>query len=212
QIETAKVDAIDITNPGGQLRLRHAGASEPWKLYAGSTPPRIADSRAVQDLLTLLTTKRQIRSFPDAKKSDADLGLDKPAAEISVWVEGVKPEEKKEEKEAKPEEKKAEKPADKKDEKSQPAWKIKQPKHLAERQADAFAVENIIASLRSLQTEKLVAEKASAAELDRYGLKSPDFKATVTLKLKDGKTEDRTFLVGKVTEDKANPYGKLGNS
>src|SRR5262249_11314313 len=57
-------------------------------------------------------TKRQVKSFPDASKSDAELGLDKPTAEISIWVEGIKKEEKKEEKK---DEKVAEKKDDKKD-------------------------------------------------------------------------------------------------
>src|SRR5262249_30033617 len=45
-----------------------------------------------------LKTKRQIKEFPDPNKADADLGLDKPSATISIWVDGIKKEEKKTEK------------------------------------------------------------------------------------------------------------------
>ena len=44
-------------------------------------------------LLTALTAKRLIKEFPEANKSDADLGLDKPAAVLSIWVDGIKKDE-----------------------------------------------------------------------------------------------------------------------
>src|SRR5262249_35281717 len=111
--------------------------SESWKLYVGSEPARAADARAVNDLLATLTTKRQVRAFPDSGKKDEELGLDKPSATLALWVDGLQPEEKKEEKkpedkkseekkaddkkEAKPPEKKDEKPAEKKPEEKKDA-------------------------------------------------------------------------------------------
>jgi Domain of unknown function (DUF4340) len=318
QADTGKVDAVDITNATATMHLRKP-LSESWKLYVGSEA-RPADAHAVSELLAALSAKRLIRTFPDAAKTDAELGLDKPVATVALWVEGIQPEEKKDEKkpeekkeDKKPEDKKEAKPADKKDEKpadkkpeekkeaepklksdkptvrlvfgkkeggdvyvrrevgeekarvavptsvldrvlegplayldrtlpsfpaesepvkltlvrggetfeidrekkdekstAPPAWKLAQPKHLAGRTADSLTVENILANLRSLQADKLVAEKPSDADLDRYGLKAPAYKATVTLKLKDGKTEDRVYLFGKETEDKGSRYAKLG--
>src|SRR5262249_27879220 len=96
QVETAKVDAIDLSPGGhGAIKLRKTGEPAEWKLYATGTPQKAEDS-AVQDLLTALTAKRLIKEFPDAKKTDAELGLDRPSATASLWVEGVKKDEKKE--------------------------------------------------------------------------------------------------------------------
>jgi hypothetical protein len=316
QVDPAKVDAVNIQNGGGLLKLRKPGLGEGWKLYAGTGPAQTADDRAVPDLLTSLTTKRIIKSFPEPSKSDADLGLDKPTAAIDVWVEGVAKEEKKDEKkEEKKDEAKKEEPkkdADKKgeekkdvkaeadkasaepklksdkptirlvfgkrdgdtvyvrrevgddkarlavpalllekaqegalayldrtlppfpadgtvtkvavvrgggtyeiereqkDEKAPAAWKIKLPKALAERNADSHAIENLIGDLRTLQAEKLVAQKASDADLDKYGLKAPAEKVTLTVKNKDGKTAEHVYLFGKDTPDKTGRYAKQG--
>jgi hypothetical protein len=60
-----------------------------------------------------------------------------------------------------------------------------------------------------LHTDKLVAEKPSESELDRYGLKSPAFKAVVTIKNREGsKSEHHVYLFGKETEDKASRYAQ----
>src|SRR5207237_315574 len=87
QIDTAKVDAIDVRpNDRDLVKLRKAGQPTDWKLFDSGTAQE-ADSSAVQGLLTALTAKRQVKDFPESSKSDADLGLDKPSAVVSLWVE-----------------------------------------------------------------------------------------------------------------------------
>ena len=46
-------------------------------------------------------------------------------------------------------------------------------------------------------TDKYIAEKPSENELDRYGLKTPAFKATVTVKGKENNEETHVYLFGK---------------
>jgi Domain of unknown function (DUF4340) len=94
-VETTLVDAIDL-NPDGRslVKLRKEGQPGTWKLFEAGKP-QDADSTNVQGLLTALTKKREVKEFPT--KSDAELGLDKPAAVISLWSEGLKKPEKKEE-------------------------------------------------------------------------------------------------------------------
>jgi hypothetical protein len=315
EVDTAKVDAIDLRpNDKELVRLRKIGQPAEWKLFE-SGKPQEAESSAVQGLLTALTAKRQVKDFPDAKKSDADLGLDKPSAIVSLWVEGIKKDEKAEEgkkdekkdesktkegkekakdgKAAQKKEKKSESAApslksekptvklvfgkkdkdviyvrreagsdtlrlavpatlldkltegklaylshklpnfgvnsqvnkillardgqsyemDKSgDEKKSPAvWKLKQPKEMAGRTADSSKVDQLLNSLRDLQAVKLITEKPSAGELERFGLKSPAIAATVTIAKPDKKTEDYVYLFGKETEDKANVYAKQGS-
>jgi hypothetical protein len=130
QIETAKVDAIDL-KPGDRetIKLRKTGEPAEWKLYDTGTPQKAEDS-AVQDLLNALTVKRLIKEFPDAKKTDADLGLDRPSAIVSLWVEGIKKEEKKEEEkkdERAKDEKKESKNVEKKDAKAEAKKEEKKP-------------------------------------------------------------------------------------
>jgi len=96
--DTGKVDAIDL-QPEGQppIKLRHTGEPASWKIYRdGKSEP--ADDNTVQSLLTALTAKRQIKDFPSSAKSDVELGLNKPSSIVSIRVEGLKKEEKKEEK------------------------------------------------------------------------------------------------------------------
>ncbi len=96
QLDTTKVDAIDIQTGQGLVKLRHVGTSAAWKIYGGGKVLE-ADNDAVQGLLSALTAKRQIKEFP-AAKNDKDLGLDKPAVVVSLWENGIKPEEKKDDK------------------------------------------------------------------------------------------------------------------
>ncbi len=325
--DSTKVDAVDIKlNANDTLKLRRTGESAGWKLFdAGKA--QSADHSTVQGLLTALTVKRLVKDFPDVSKSDADFGLDKPATAVSIWVEGIKKEEKKEEKkdtkkenkeekkDTKTKEQKAEKkdakevkkeakedkakkdekktadaePALKdqkptyklvfgkrakdivyvrreaggevtrlavpanlldkvsagklaylerklpsvdfasevskvvlvrggetyelekaKDDKAPAKWKLKQPKALAGRDADAGKVDQLLDELRDLEAEKLVAEKAADTELERYGLKAPSTKVTVTVSKTDKKTEDHVYLFGKETEDKTGVYAKQG--
>ncbi len=122
QLDTFKTDAIDIKQGSESIKLRRVGQPETWKLYVGSGKARSADDKAVQEILAAVNTKRQVKSFPEANKSDAELGLDKPTAELSIWVEGIKKEEKKEETK---DDKKTEKAAEKKDEKKDDKADIK---------------------------------------------------------------------------------------
>ncbi len=130
----ASADAVDVKNESGVVKLRKAKGDafmEDWKLYRDdSGPGQKAEFAEVDKLLKDLAAKRQVRDFPDPKNpdySDAKLGLDKPAAEVSVWVDGIAKEEKKEEKkddkkdaESKDEKKDAEKKdGDKKEEKKE---------------------------------------------------------------------------------------------
>src|SRR5208283_2944391 len=116
QFDVPRTDAIDIKNASGELRLRKVGIPAKWKIYDGPNQLRDADQAEVNLLLNALNTKRQVKDFPDAKKTDKELGLEdkERAAEISIWVDGIKEEDRKA---ARPEEKKDEKPAEKKDEK-----------------------------------------------------------------------------------------------
>ncbi len=329
QLDSTRVDAIDIRlNERDLVKLRKSGEPATWKIFdAGKA--QAADGTAVMALLTALGTKRQVRDFPEFSKTDADLGLDKPVTVLSVWVDGVKKEEKKpepkderkdaakdekakDEKKAEPKDEKAndekkdakaadqkkeekkdtiaepalkdEKPTVKlafgrkdkdvvyvkrevgsdvtrlalpaglldrvsegklayldrklpsfsslgdidkvvltrgtetleleriKNEKSPDVWKLKQPKDLAGRSADATKINFILSELQGLQAEKLIAEKATDNELERFGLKSPAVKATLTAVKADKKTEDHSYLLGKETDDKSGIYAKQGEN
>jgi hypothetical protein len=98
-----------------------------------------------------------------------------------------------------------------KDDKAASSWKLTQPKQLAGRGADPGKVSSILNELRTLEAERLFAEKANDQELERYGLKPPVIKATVTITKADKKTEDMTYLLGKETDDKTGIYAKLGD-
>ncbi len=121
QADTARVDVIDVRiGDKDAVKLRRAGDPPAWKLYdAGRAQD--ADSIVVANLLSALTTRREIKEFPDPAKTDADLGLDKPAAVVSLWVDGIKKDEKKEG--PANEEKKEEKKDEKKDAKLDAAKK-----------------------------------------------------------------------------------------
>jgi hypothetical protein len=95
---------------------------------------------------------------------------------------------------------------EKKDDQSPPVWKLKKPESLAGRSADADQVRRVLATVRSLRPVKLVAE--GAADLDKYGLKAPQVKATVKIKAADNKTEDWVYLFGKEADDKSGVYAK----
>ena len=316
QIDPSHVDAINVKLHDQEiLKMRKAGDPASWKLYDGAHAQE-PDSGAVQRLLNELTAKRLVKDFPEFSKSDAALGLDKPATVVSLWLDGVKKEEKKEEpKDEKPkEDKKDEKKDDKakdnkkdakadeskketkkdvnvepalkdekptvrlsfgkkdkdvvyvlreeggktarlavpaslldkvsegklayldrklpsflasdvtkivlnrggdsfeiekpKDDKGNNAWKMKQPKEATARNAEAGKVDRLISELRDLQAEKLIAEKASESELERFGLKNPAIKVTVTERKGEKETQDQVYLFGKETDDKSGIYAK----
>jgi hypothetical protein len=113
QLQPSDVDAIDIRNEHGLIRLRRDRAALTWKISHASTGVRSAQGQVVQALLSALREDNQVKEFLDRKKP-ADLGLDKPAATVSLWVGGLR-EEKPEAKDKKKGDKKgtgAEKKAD----------------------------------------------------------------------------------------------------
>lgn len=86
-------------------------------------------------------------------------------------------------------------------------WVIRQPADRADRAADSAKIEGILSELAHLAVVRLWAEKPSDRELDRFGLKSPRFKATVTVKDGD-KTQEKVYLFGAETDDKVGWYAK----
>jgi hypothetical protein len=294
------VDAIDIQNPSDVIKLRKPQLT--WEIFENTTGRKTdeASIRGPSGLLSELHSKHQVE-FPDSKK-EADMGLAKPEATVSLWLDGLdhapKPPEKKDEKTEKKDEKKessepkfkTEKPTvkltfgkrdkiggkdmvyvrreagdessvvavpvgvlDKVLQKSlayldrtlptfapngdvtklvierngqtfeiekeskesadkNPAtavsWKIKKPADLAGRLADSFAVNMIINVLRMLRADRIETEKASEADLDKFGLRNPQIKAVLTVQDKYKKNEEWTYSFGK--EDKNEVYAKQG--
>ncbi|MCS6849975.1 MAG: DUF4340 domain-containing protein [Gemmataceae bacterium] len=90
QVNTALVDAIDIRNSHGLMKLRKTGQSIPeWKLWTGSTS-RDAEDTVVQSLIGAVVAKRQVKDFPTQPAEE--LGLKDPTITVSIWVNGIKKE------------------------------------------------------------------------------------------------------------------------
>jgi hypothetical protein len=89
-------------------------------------------------------------------------------------------------------------------------WKIKEPADQAGRKADPFKVGMLIDMVRTLHTDRLISEKASDKDLDRYGLKPGDYQITLTLKKPENKTEEKVYLFGRQNEKKDGRYAKQG--
>jgi hypothetical protein len=111
----AKIDALDVQVGGTTVKLRQADDNK-WKLYYNGA--RATDATAVHDLIDAVTGRKAVKDFVD--KEDG-LEFDKPAAVVSVWIDGIKKEEKKDE-----EKKEGEKAEEKKDDK-EPALKSDKP-------------------------------------------------------------------------------------
>jgi hypothetical protein len=298
RIDTNKVDAIDIDlGERGKLKLRKLGSV--WKLYEPGQV-RDADSASVSQLLNSLSAPRQVVAFPE--KKDAELGLEKPAAVVSIWQEGIVHEEKESKKDepTKDEAKDAKKDADSKkekqddptaepklkpeptlrlvfgrvdqvdgqevvyvrretaaaakaaadvarlavpkvrledvsrgrlayldrklpsftgevvklvlagpdgtwevarptpadDKKGPAAWTVVQPKALAGREADSQKIDQVLDALRDLRAVKLVSEKTSDSDLERFGLLKPRYRVTVVVQKGEKETEDFVYLFG----------------
>lgn len=159
-------DAIDVKNSAGSFEfLREPG--KPWELYRGDSASK-ADDKAVQSLIAELTRKNVARAFPT---SDAGLGLDKPTAVVSLWVDGLAKDEKPEEKKDEPtEEKKDDKKGDKKDgkkEEPKPARpKVKDPQKPTVRLSFGNVENNLVAVKRESGGETALL-KVPAGVLDR---------------------------------------------
>lgn len=91
-------DAIDIKLPGesAPVELRKLGSPAAWKLLAADGSEQNANTSAILDMLGALGG-RPVKDFPDAGKSDAELGFDRPNAELTLYVGGLANPEKKEE-------------------------------------------------------------------------------------------------------------------
>jgi hypothetical protein len=280
-IDQAKVDAINIENSHGKIELR-----KPQATWALENPTRPADSTTVTSLLSNISTRRNVQSFPDG--AERDFGLDRPQATISLWTEGLekpastRPADKKP---AAPPRLKSTPPtvtlafgrkeddrvyvrretsdgkaivavpsqlltkltepalgfADRtlpsfsenaavasvtverqgqtdelrneaKDSKLPGNWKFQRPKELAGRAANTGAIDHIIAELRGLHTDKLVADNQSPAVLEQYGLKSPAAVATIRVLLDGKKPDEWVYRFGKETPDKNGRYASLNKS
>jgi hypothetical protein len=106
-----------VVNGYGKLEFRRENGDAPWHLYRnGAEIPLAKDTSRdpngdpVQRFVNQLVQKVPVASFLDPKADQAKLGLDKPTATVSIWVDGVeKQEEKKDDKkDAKEGDKKAE--------------------------------------------------------------------------------------------------------
>jgi len=85
RLRTDRVDAINITQEGRTFELRKMSGK--WKLKADGTMYD-ADTGIVDALLQKLG-HREVKGFPPTDSTDASLGFDKPAVEISIWEEGL---------------------------------------------------------------------------------------------------------------------------
>jgi hypothetical protein len=118
-IDAKKVDAVVLKSGGEETKLWHPEGKD-WKIQIGGAEAKKAAEPAITKLLDTLQGKRQIKRFhddADAKKIDAELGLDSPVLEVTLYTEALdKPADKKDDKaEAKKDEKKAAKQEEKKD-------------------------------------------------------------------------------------------------
>ncbi|HZU37866.1 MAG TPA: DUF4340 domain-containing protein, partial [Gemmataceae bacterium] len=89
EVEESGVDAVDVKNEHGTLRLRHVGSD--WKVFDDAGKATKADNDAVQDLVRAVTAHRTIKTFPP-RSDEAKLGFDKPTATaVLLWVHGIVP-------------------------------------------------------------------------------------------------------------------------
>ncbi len=89
-----------------------------------------------------------------------------------------------------------------------------QPKQAAE-STDPKTADDVLSILNNLRAEKFVAELAGEAELAGFGLslKEKKFSAEIRLTLtKGGKPEERTYLIGNETAEKAGFYARQGEN
>ncbi len=304
--DTAHLDAIDVQPTGRDLLVFRKNTNPPqWKMYEGGKPEDV-DMVAIQDLIHNLTNKRVVKDFPEASKSDADLGFDKPTAVVSLWIDGLKKDEKPADDAKKDEPKEGDKKDDAKKETDKKAaaakgpelkdakptvklifgkrdkdlvfvkreegstvsklavsasildkvsegklayfdrrlpakpfpsdavkvvltrdgvsyemartrankemtpWKLTAPKDLAGRTVETAKLQRILAIFGHLVANKLVADKLTANDLERFGLKNPATKLAITTE-QDKKTEEAVYLLGKETDDKSGVYAKIAD-
>jgi hypothetical protein len=95
-------------------------------------------------------------------------------------------------------------------EKEMSPWKLSLPKDLAGRTVENLKIQRILSTFAHLVASKLVADKLTDNDLERFGLKNPAEKLVITTD-HDKKTEETTYLLGKETDDKEGVYAKLAN-
>jgi hypothetical protein len=95
-LDPRKIDAVEIRRGKDTIKLRE---TERWHVASGADEWRNANKRIIDELLDALQGKRDIKDFLD-NKTDKDLGLDAPAAEVDLWVEGIDREKDKDKKDA----------------------------------------------------------------------------------------------------------------
>ena len=93
-----KPDAITLKNSYGNLEFQRTDPAKPWMLYRpGKDVPDAINEVSITNLISVFGQKGQIKSFLDAPAKDSDLELDKPLAELSIYIDGIDKTPKKEE-------------------------------------------------------------------------------------------------------------------
>jgi hypothetical protein len=107
-------NVIRIKNESGELEFFKRDKDKPWQLYRGTaTTPLNVDENVVKGMLGLLGQDKMIEGFPAPGTPDVELGLNKPDVVASFWIDGIAPEEKKDEKKDKDDKKDGKDKADK---------------------------------------------------------------------------------------------------
>jgi hypothetical protein len=104
-------DAIDVENSYGKLQFRRPDATRPWQLFRDGKAQAVDDAE-VQLLVSALTKKDAVQSFPEAARKK-ELGLaGKVDTTVTVWADSLeRPDKKAEKKAGLPKFKKGVKPA-----------------------------------------------------------------------------------------------------
>ncbi|VTS04989.1 DUF4340 domain-containing protein [Tuwongella immobilis] len=89
----ANVDAIQTITPAQTLEFFRRGTPPAWTLWDATSTADAITPAAVERILTELIEPRKISNFPATGQTDAALGLDKPVAELNVWVKALPAEE-----------------------------------------------------------------------------------------------------------------------
>jgi hypothetical protein len=84
-----RIDAIDIDTAGEKVELRRVGFG--WNLYDAEGKGRPANRRAVEELMSRLTSPQLAASFPPPGIPDDKMGFTKPTGEIRIWEGGIVP-------------------------------------------------------------------------------------------------------------------------
>ncbi len=120
-VDAKKVDVVSLRQGKDEVKLLHP-EGKPWEIQDGAEKPKKANDKAVQALLEAVQGKGDIQKFfdeGDAKKLDAELGLENPALEVSLFVDSLDKEKKDADKDKKEPEKNDAKEKDGKDQKTE---------------------------------------------------------------------------------------------